>query len=97
MTELILPRLKAFKEMDRKGYPVIEGVDPQDEKKTTEAWEGILDDMIKGFEAHLRLVKDSTYDEDEDFDYVSQREEQLDKVIDKGLLLFAKHYKSLWD
>ena len=97
LTELILPRLKAFKEMDRMGYPVIEGIDPQDEKKTTETWEGILDDMIKGFEAHLQLAKDSTYDGDEDFDYVSQREEQLDKVIDKGLLLFAKHYKSLWD
>ena len=82
LTELILPRLKAFKEMDRKGYPVIEGIDPQDEKKTTEAWEGILDDMIKGFEVHMRLTKDSAYDGDENPMTIAKKEEHLDKVID---------------
>lgn len=97
LTELILPRLKAFKEMDRMGYPVIEGIDPKDEKKSTEAWEGILDDMIAGFETHMRLTKDSAYDGDENPMTIAKKEEQLDKVIDKGLLLFAKHYKSLWD
>ena len=83
--------------MDRMGYPVIEGIDPQDEKKSTEAWEGILDDMIAGFETHMRLTKDSAYDGDESPMTIAKKEEQLEKVIDKGLSLFAKHYKSLWD
>ena len=97
LTEIILPRLRAFKEMDRKGYPIIEGIDPQDEKKTRDTWESILDDMIKGFEVHMRLTKDSAYDGDENPMTIAKKEEHLDKVIDKGLLLFAKHYKSLWD
>ena len=101
LTEFILPRLKAFKEMDRKGYPIIEGIDPQDEKKTRIIWEGILDDMIKGFEAHLRLVKNSPYNEGDEIDYVSEKEEQKEKenqaTIDKGFKLFARYYMSLWD
>ena len=104
LTEFILPRLKAFKEMDRKGYPVLDGIDPQDEKKSTETWEKILDDMIKGFEAHLRLAKDSPYDEDDkddDVDYVSEKEEQKEEqhraVIKKGFELFGRYYMSLWD
>ena len=103
LTEFILPRLKAFKEMDRKGYPVLDGIDPQNEKKTIETWEGILDDMIKGFEAHLRSVKGFPYDEGEepDVDYVSEKEEQKEEqhriVIERGFELFSRHYMSLWD
>ena len=101
LTEIILPRLKAFKEMDRKGYPIIEGVDPQDEKKTRDTWESILDDMIKGFEAHLRLAKDSPCDKDDDVDYVSEKEEQKEEqhraVIKKGFELFGRFYMSLRD
>ena len=104
LTEFILPRLKAFKEMDRKGYPVLDGIDPQDEKKSTETWEKILDDMIKGFEAHLRLVKDSPYNEDEkddDVDYVSEKEEKYEEahriVIERGFELFGRYYMNLWD
>ena len=101
LTEFILPRLKAFKKMERAGYPEIEGIDPQNEKKTHAAWEGILDDMIKGFEAHLRLAKDSPYDEEGDVDYVSEKEEQKEEqhraVIKKGFELFGRYYMGLWD
>ena len=95
LTEFILPRLKAFKEMDRKGYPVLEGVDPQDEKRTTEIWELILDDMIKGFEAHQRLANNTFYDEDDDFDCVSEKEEAHKIVIERGFELFSRPYMSL--
>ena len=94
LTDFILPRLKAFKKMKRLGFP-----DPQtqdgtitDEQTAFVAWEQNLDDIIRGFEIHLRLVgehSEKEYDEDHE-------KAQL-KIMDKGFKLFAEHYTKLWD
>lgn len=101
LTEFILPRLKAFKKMKRLGFPEPQTQDGTsrdshgtitDEQTAAIAWEQNLDDIIRGFETHLRLVREHSekeYDEDHE-------KAQL-KIMDKGFQLFAKHYTKLWD
>ena len=94
LTDFILPRLKAFKKMKRLGFP-----DPQtqdgtitDEQTAFVAWEQNLDDIIRGFEAHLRLVSNRGEKE-----YNEEHEKAQLKIMDKGFKLFAEHYTKLWD
>lgn len=52
-------------------------------------WHAALDGMIAGFEAAKRLS---------DWDFKGREElDELRRVQDAGLALFAKHYGSLWD
>jgi|TARA_R110000751_G_scaffold5523_1_gene25122 hypothetical protein len=95
LTDLILPRIKAFRKMERHGYPIlgkeIAKVDDDsagEELKEAE-WENILFDIEKGFEAHKELTAAN---------FVTHTEEHLaEETMQKGLRLFAEHYGHLWD
>ena len=95
LTDLILPRIKAFRKMERHGYPIlgkeIAKVDDDsagEELKEAE-WENILFDIEKGFEALKELTAAN---------FVTHTEEHLaEETMQKGLRLFAEHYGHLWD
>ena len=95
LTDLILPRIKAFRKMERHGYPIlgkeIAKVDDDsagEELKEAE-WENILFDIEKGFEAHKELTAAN---------FVTHTEEHLaEETMQKGLRLFPEHYGHLWD
>ena len=92
LTDYILPRLQAFREMDRSGYHFVhkeheEGLRPSDEKLNDQLaayWENALFDM----EAAFRTMKDTV-------DY--ERTPQQHEIIKRGLHLFAEYYEKLWD
>lgn len=92
LTDYILPRLQAFREMDRSGYHFVhkeheEGLRPVDEKLNDQLaayWENALFDM----EAAFRTMKDTV-------DY--ERTPQQHEIIKRGLHLFAEYYEKLWD
>ena len=95
LTDYILPRIKAFRKMERHGYPVlgkdIEKVDDDsaDDKRHEADWENILFDIEKGFEAHKSLTA---------ADFATHAEEfWAEETMQKGLRLFAEHYGHLWD
>ena len=94
LTEFILPRLKAFKKMKRLGFPELRTQDDTitDEQTSFIAWEQNLDDIIRGFETHLRLVSNRSEKE-----YNEEHEKAQQKIMDKGFKLFAEHYTNLWD
>ncbi|HAE75745.1 MAG TPA: hypothetical protein DCG52_05065 [Alphaproteobacteria bacterium] len=94
LTEFILPRLKAFKKMKRLGFPEPRTQDDTitDEQTSFIAWEQNLDDIIRGFETHLRLVCNRSEKE-----YNEEHEKAQQKIMDKGFKLFAEHYTNLWD
>ena len=90
LTDYILPRLKAFKNMRRVGYPILDGFndDDDDDNGQIAEWEIRLDKMIAGFEALLRLTD---LIEESDAAIKSQ------KILDEGMALFGQHYTDLWD
>ena len=53
-------------------------------------WENILFDIEKGFEVHSNLI-------DGDTSYSDKEENEAQRMMEKGLSLFAKHYFQLWD
>jgi len=55
---------------------------------TGERWEKVLETMAQGFEA--RNIIDENLPEKEE-------EERLERIANKGLLLFVKYFKDLWD
>ena len=102
-TDYILPRIRAFREMDRHGYPVLdEECTPKNARQLQNGddaafddswdaadWENILFDIEKGFEAHQNLIGYG--------DAFGKTTEENEKVMQKGLNLFAKYYGHLWD
>ena len=98
LTEHILPRISAFRKMERHGYPVLdeECISKQsrqqqngdEDLRAAADWENILYDIEKGFEAHRNLIG---YGEE------PGATEENEKVMQKGLNLFAKYYGHLWD
>tara|TARA_R110002060_G_scaffold45392_1_gene56709 strand:- start:242 stop:625 length:384 start_codon:yes stop_codon:yes gene_type:complete len=98
LTDYILPRITAFRKMERHGYPSNMDLDtiaemeknPNDEKwKVAEVraiaeWE----DVLRSIELAFNLMKKSDHFE---------RSNQANKDIKIGLELFAKHYEHLWD
>ena len=96
LTDLILPRIKAFRKMERHGYPVLGrnikndcNSSADDHPREEAEWENILFDIEKGFEAHKELTA---------ADFVTHTEEHLaEETMQKGLRLFAEHYSHLWD
>ena len=103
LTDYILPRIKAFRNMKRHGYPVLgknmaevatdnsddDDKDSLDDEFHEAEWENILFDIEKGFEAHKMIggANFSTHVE----------EESAEETMQKGLQLFAEHYGHLWD
>ena len=101
LTDLILPRIKAFRKMERNGYPIlgkeIAKVDDDsagEELKEAE-WENILFDIEKGFEAHKKIIDDD--ETDQIAPVVPDEFVDAEKTMQKGLQLFAKYYSHLWD
>ena len=88
LTDYILPRLKAFKSMERVGYPLLAGFDEEDATGQKLEWEYRLDKMIVGFEAMIRLT--DGYEK-------TANEAVSRKLAKEGLALFAQHYSDLWD
>ena len=98
LTEYLLPRISAFRKMERHGYPVLdeECISKQsrqqqngdEDLRAAADWENILYDIEKGFEAHRNLIG---YGEE------PGATEENEKVMQKGLNLFAKYYGHLWD
>ena len=112
LTEHILPRIKAFRKMERHGYPILDDDHSEvlnasdtyvssttlkdsrqqqngdDDPRNAADWENILYDIEKGFEAHRNLIG---YGEE------PGATEENEKIMQKGLNLFAKYYGHLWD
>lgn len=93
LTDFILPRIKAFRKMERHGYPVlgkdIEKVYGVDDDRKEADWENILFDIERGFEAHKKLTA---------AEFNTHAEELwAEETMQKGLRLFAEHYGHLWD
>lgn len=74
LAQLIVPRLLAFKELDKHGYPQA--------FKDMRSWNNAIQKMINAFE----LMK-----------YVHSLSEGEQKTVEKGLSLFCKYFKDLWD
>lgn len=74
LAQLIVPRLQAFKELDKHGCP-------QDFKDMRE-WNNAIQKMIDAFD----LMK-----------YVHNLSEGEQKTVDKGMRLFCKYFRYLWD
>ena len=96
LTDYILPRIKAFRKMQRHGYPVLgrdikanSNSSSADDKRKEAEWENILFDIEKGFEAHKKLTGEGFDTHAEDF--------WAEETVQKGLRLFAEHYGHLWD
>ena len=74
LAQLIVPRLQAFKELDKHGYPP----DFDDMRK----WNNTIQKMIDAFE----LMK-----------YTRTLSVQESETVEKGLRLFCKYFRNLWD
>lgn len=74
LAQLIVPRLLAFKELDKHGNPP--------DFNDMRAWNKTIQKMIDAFE----LMK-----------YVHSLSEEEERIVEKGLSLFCKYYRNLWD
>ena len=74
LAQLIVPRLQAFKALDKHGWP--------DGFKDMDEWNKAIQKMIDAFE----LMK-----------YVHVFDDEDNRIVEQGLDLFRKYYRSLWD
>ena len=98
-TDYILPRITAFRKMERHGYPMLgeeciskqarQQKDGDDEDRDAADWENILFDIEKGFEAHRNMIEYG--------DASGKTTRENERLMQRGLTLFAKHYGHLWD
>ena len=98
LTDYILPRITAFRKMERHGYPSNMDLDtiaemeknPNDQKWKVAEVRAIAEreDVLRSIELAFNLMKKSEHFE---------RSNQANKDIKIGLELFAKHYEHLWD
>jgi hypothetical protein len=65
-------------------------IETEEDKKASEKWDKILDDIADGFECYLKY--------DEEFDYKIPREEDENyRKFQYALDLLKKYYEDLWD
>jgi hypothetical protein len=65
-------------------------IETEEDKKASDKWDKILDDIAEGFECYLKY--------DENFDYKTPREEDENyKKFQHALDLLKKYYEDLWD
>jgi hypothetical protein len=100
MKKFILPRLKAFKKMNRYGVPLLAknmSIEEMHQSRSVEqleeeceTWENYLDLMIKALELDLQDIEDWSG---------SSKPLTMDdyKIIEKGNALFHKYFEDLWD
>ena len=74
LAQLIVPRLQAFKALDKHGGP--------GDFNSMEEWNKTIQKMIDAFE----LMK-----------YVHELDDEDNRIVEQGLDLFHKYYRSLWD
>lgn len=74
LAQLIVPRLLAFKELDKRGCP--------GDFKDMRAWNNAIQKMVDAFE----LMK-----------YVQCLSKEESAIVEKGLNLFCKYFRNLWD
>lgn len=74
LAQLIAPRLLAFKELDKHGYPP--------DFNDMRGWNKAIQKMADAFE----LMK-----------YVHTLSESENNTVEKGLRLFCKYFRNLWD
>ena len=107
ITDFILPRLKSFRYgggnshlNGPSGSPMLEGCEEYQHEEMYQEWLSILDKMILAFEYHKMDMDDVDsgvgIDENKWQTYLKE-EERRQKIIEEGLMLFAKYYRSLWD
>ena len=98
LTDYILPRIKAFRKMERHGWPSDligtdeERIEAESDPKKWELYESramaMWEDVLRCIELSFSLMsKSQNY----------ERSNQANKDIKIGLELFAKHYEHLWD
>lgn len=81
---IIVPMLKQMKET-KHGYPDVDKEDAPDQLLKEDRWNYVLDEMIFAHESVLNQWEDT------DFDEIKE------KRVQRGLELFGKYYRSLWD
>lgn len=81
MVDFLLPRLKAFKEMDGAGCPN-DLYDKYGMEEGREQWNQIQDQVLRAFEMYKEI------------EYPNMK--QI-KEINKGFALFGKYLQSYWD
>jgi hypothetical protein len=98
LTDYILPHIRAFRKMERHGWPADPGYSDK-ERDEAEAdpkkWEAYEARNVAKWEDDLRCIElaFSLMSKSESF----ERSHQANKDIKIGLELFAKHYEHLWD
>jgi hypothetical protein len=94
LTDYILPRIIAFRKMERNGYPIGRPLGVED-KVSDEEWRAIEKRSMLQWENDLRSIElaFSLMSKSQHF----ERSDQANKDIKIGLELFAKHYEHLWD
>ena len=98
LTNYILPRITAFRKMERHGYPSnmdLDAIAEMEKNPTDQKWKEAevraiaeWEDVLRSIELAFNLMKKSEHFE---------RSNQANKDIKIGLELFAKHYEHLWD
>jgi len=98
LTDYILPRITAFRKMERHGYPSnmdLDTIAEMEKNPTDQKWKEAevraiaeWEDVLRSIELAFNLMKKSEHFE---------RSNQANKDIKIGLELFAKHYEHLWD
>ena len=90
LSKYILPRLKAFREMERWGVPGSICTKHHATGGNAKEWNKIIDKMIWSFE---EVIDEKRFPK-------KMNPESIKKYIDRkqeGLDLFAKYFESLWD
>ena len=95
LTNYILPRITAFRKMERHGYPVEDGLLDEEYNPSEEHRKTIEKRSMLQWENDLRSIElaFSLMSKSQSF----ERSEQANKDIKIGLKLFAEYYEYLWD
>lgn len=100
LAKLILPRLRAFKSVDRMGHPCLNpmGCVPEygdaESKADSEQWEAELDLMIEAFDYIVRQDDDICM---LDKSIYYPEADRRDAIKVRGLKLFGERFQALWD
>jgi len=105
ITEFILPRLKAYRDLPPMGYP---GPAPGEDEQlpegikggvTYEQWLETLDKMIEAMELSLTEINFdySIKDKEERHNKWREENDEMARKIEEGRMLFCKYWSAIWD
>ena len=89
LAKVIIKPLKAFRKLDKHGFPASPG--RKMDINSTDDWNNTLDQMIEAFQI---ILDDET---DLYLGYTSDEIRERDKSVNRGLKLFSKYFRNLWD